>query len=145
MNDKTRKQMLSLIEGSAAEHDPDGRIEDARDTLNNAVEDFVEQWDEFARERWHETNVGDRSPDHVVLNRRVAGDSDVQDLPEFDEFRKVADSVAKDMLEALQTVRRAEEQASNAYFMARRRLVEAARRLPGMNKRRHSSTFKDEY
>lgn len=124
-----------------AANDPDGELQDARDSLNYALDNYVDEWDEYVKERWHEKGVGNHGPDHVVLREYVERDAEA--LAEFEALKPVLREVQSEMVAALRDVEEAESRAATAYALARAKLVKLARTLPEVSKRKTPALFRE--
>jgi hypothetical protein len=125
-----------------AKNDPDGELQDARDALNDGLNNYVDEWDDYAGERWGSKSVGNYGPDHVALRDSVERDAEA--LPEFEDLKDVLREVQSAMLAALRDVEEAESRAATAYARARAKLVKVARTLPDVSKRTHPALFREE-
>lgn len=139
-----REQMQKLAEVNMDDETEDDFIAEARSSLLGSIETFVDDWDDYAKERWWETGVDRYGPSTVVLPPRTARDSDVRDLPEFKEVEALTRSINADMQQAMRALERAEAEARNTYRLAREKLVALARKLPGYDEKQHYALSKDD-
>lgn len=139
-----REQMLKLVEANMDDETEDDFVAEARSELLGSIETFVDDWDDYAKERWWETGVDRFGPNPVVLPPRTVRDSDVRDLPEFKEVEALTRSIDADMQRALRALEHAESEARSTYNQAREKLVALARKLPGYDKKRHYALSKDD-